>query len=169
MIVEQACSEGVQRRKRPTGSLQGGDPVFPCKSDSLPVPCWPPPSPYQRFPSSTFPAPGEGCPRATGPAPAPGPFPGLGLAPGLCGGWGARCSAAGSPPLDQSPGARQQSVPHRAEQGLLPGRRAGPPGGGAGPEDHGRHHWFPGLLQGLPGQEVSPGMLTPCSGPPALL
>ena len=107
--------------------------------------------------------------RATGPAPAPGPFPGLGLAPGRCGGWGAPCSAAGSPPLDQSPGTRQQSVPHWAEQSLLPGWRAGSPGGGAGPEDHGCHHRLPGLLQGLPGQEVSPRTLTPCSGPPALL
>lgn len=65
------------------------------------------------------------------------------------------CDASLCSRLDQSPGAGQQSVPHRPEQGLLPGRRAGPPGGGTGPEDHRRHYRVPGLLQGLPGQEVS--------------
>lgn len=64
-------------------------------------------------------------------------------------------------PLDQSPGARQQPVPHRPEQSVLPGRSASPLRGRAGPEDHRRHHWLPGLLQGLPGQEVS------CWDPPA--
>nr|XP_014337682.1 PREDICTED: LOW QUALITY PROTEIN: apolipoprotein L3-like [Bos mutus] len=65
--------------------------------------------------------------RAAGPTQTPGPFPGLGLAPGLCDGRGATWSAAGSPPLDRSPGALEQPVPHGPEQDLLLGRHAGPP------------------------------------------
>ncbi|MXQ80079.1 hypothetical protein E5288_WYG013658 [Bos mutus] len=46
---------------------------------------------------------------------------------GLCDGRGATWSAAGSPPLDRSPGALEQPVPHGPEQDLLLGRHAGPP------------------------------------------
>ena len=102
----------------------------------------------------------EAAHRAAGPTQAPGPFPGLGLAPRLCGGWGAPWAAADSPPLDRSPGAREPPVPHGPGLGVLPGRCAGPPGGGVGPEDHGHHDRLPGLLLGLPGQEVSPGTPT---------
>ena len=57
--------------------------------------------------SPTLPEPGGGCPQSSRETQAPGPFPGLGLdlAPGFYGGWGAPWSAAGSPPLDGSPGA----------------------------------------------------------------
>ena len=107
----------------------------------------------------SVPEPGGGCPQTSkakpGSRPLPWPwlFQGSVVAP-----W----SVAGSHPLDRSPGALHKPVPHRPEQGLLPGWHAGPPGG-AGPEDHRRHHRLPGLLQGLPGHEVSPGTPTPCS------
>ena len=151
-----------RQRCQQVKSLQGPGSVFLCKSDSLPVPCWPPCAPFLASLHPAFPAP-EVCLQSIKSDPGPWSFSRTPwwlwwhvvsgqLSSSTSGSWRSRATCT-----------------TRARARFSLGCCAGPPGGGVGPEDHRHHHRLPGLMQGLPGREVSPGTPTSSSGPPAVL
>ena len=63
-----------RQRCQQVKSLQGPGSVFLCKSDSLPVPCWPPCAHFLASLHPTFPAPGEVCAQSIKTDPGPWSF-----------------------------------------------------------------------------------------------